>query len=373
MKRIYLDHAATSPLLPAVKRAITSHLATFGNPSSLHQEGRAAKHILDQSREKLADLIAATPDQIIFTASGTESNNMLVNTFKSHPIAASAIEHPSILEPLRRTKSSGILKVDRSARLAPTTLAHALATSRPALVSIMLANNELGTIQDIKSLAALAHAQNARFHTDATQALGKIPIDVRHLDIDFLTISAHKIGGPKGIAALYVKDPATIRPLLHGGHQEADRRASTENLLGIIAFAAAAQIAKTTPALYQSTIAPLKTHLKSRIIKEIPNITINGDQVNTLPHILNISFAGAEGESTLLMLDAAGIAVSTGSACASRTITPSHVLTAIHLDPELAHNSIRFSLGTTTTRQDIDTTVDALKTIISTLRGISTR
>ena len=365
MKTVYLDYAATTPVLPEVQAAVRRHLADFGNPSSLHLFGRAALRLVDTARAQIAELINADPSEIYFTSGGTESNNTIVQAFRDAKVLTSAIEHPSVLEPALALPHQAILPVQSDARIDLKDFTHTVKQERPALVSIMLANNELGTIQDIKQLATIAHQAGALFHTDAVQALGKIPIDVEALGVDFMTISAHKIGGLKGIGALYIKK-GTARPraLLLGGHQERKFRAGTQNTLGIIAFGVAAK--QADPAKYQK-VAKLRDHLKARITAEIPDITINGNQEHLLPNLLNVSFAGAEGESTLAHLDLSGVAVSTGSACALGF--PSHVLQAINKDPVLAHNSVRFSLGLDTTQTDLDFAIDELKKTINILRS----
>jgi cysteine desulfurase len=365
MTKVYLDYAATAPLLPSVKQALL--LDNFGNASSLHATGRAAKTAIEQARAQVARLIGAQPAEIIFTSGGSEANNMLIKSFDH--VVASAIEHPSVLRPLQQVKRAVVVPVDRGGRVDMTALQRALGR-RPKLVSIMLANNELGTLQDLPRIARLAHATGALVHTDATQAVGKILVDVDQLGVDYLTYSAHKIGGPKGAGTLYVRSGAPIKPLIDGGHQEDDRRAGTENTLAISGFGAAAA-ACTNRRLPSRRMLSLKQRLHDGIMATIPDVMINGDQQHCLPNILNLSFAGAEGESIMLALDAVGVAVSTGSACATRDITSSHVLTAIDADPELAHNSLRFSLGPETTTADIDYVLEVLPPIIKRLRQVS--
>lgn len=368
-RHIYLDHAATTPLLPSVTKTIIKYLDFFGNPSSKHYYGREAQKLLDNARRGIADLINARPNQIIFTSGGTESNNIVARNYRH--VITSAIEHPSLLH---ATTKNRIIPVTKSGQINYKKYRQIIAQAKKpeqTLVSVQLANNELGYIQNIKSLARQAHQKNLKFHTDATQALGKIPIDVQHLNIDFMTLSAHKIGAPAGIGALYVKDSSALNPAAKGGHQESGLRPGTENLLGAVAFGEAAQVAKYTIDYYKTTARKLKNKLQKSLQKKIPHLKINTTK-NSLPNILNVSFAGAEGESILLMLDKKKIAVSTGSACATKEIKPSHVLTAINLDPELSHNSIRFSIGLTTTAADIRRTVRATHKIVRKLRLIST-
>lgn len=368
-RRIYLDHAATTPLLPSVTKIITKYLSLIGNPSSQHRYGRDAQKLLDDARRNVADLINARPDQIIFTSGGTEANNIVAQNYRY--IITSAIEHPSLLD---ATTKSRLVPVTQSGQINLKKYRQIIArpkNQKQTLVSIQLANNEIGCIQNIKSLARQAHQKNLKFHTDATQALGKLPIDVQNLGVDFMTLSAHKIGAPAGIGALYIKDPSTFSTLLKGGHQESNLRPGTENILGAIAFGEAARVAKYTSDYYKTTAQKLKNKLQKSLQKKIPDIKINTPK-KSLPNILNVSFTAAEGESILLMLDKKRIAVSTGSACASKDIQSSYVLTAINLDPELSHNSIRFSIGLTTTAADIRRTVRATRKIVLKLRRIST-
>lgn len=367
MNRIYLDCAATTKMLPEVKKALISAFDLFGNASSMHEEGRVAHRVIEEARAVVAEKIGAKPNEIIFTSGGSEANNMVLNTFADKKIAVSAIEHPSILEPAKKLKAK-IIPVDKKGKVDLSVVASEARQS--SLISIMQANNEIGTVQDIKKLTKLAHEDGALFHTDAVQALGKVPVDVKTLGVDYLTISAHKIGGPKGIGALYVKEGSPIKPLIMGGHQENRLRAGTENVLAIVGFAEACNNINLTS--LTERVRPARDLLEKRIRKDVPNVVINGDPENCLPNILNVTFAGVEGESILLKLDHAGIAVSTGSACASDDIKSSHVLMAIGADPEKAHGSIRFSFGPENTIHDVDEVMKVLPEIISNLRKMST-
>ncbi|MDR1300284.1 MAG: cysteine desulfurase [Candidatus Nomurabacteria bacterium] len=371
MKKIYLDNAATAPILLPVIWEMQKVLYGFGNPSSLHKSGRDAKKLVANARRQVAKLIGTQPDEIVFTSGGTESNGSVIFNFRNQKIIISAIEHPSIMEPVRRLDETLIAPVNKSGRVNLSAFKKLL-DEKPALVSIMLANNETGAIQDVKKIATLAHAAGALVHTDATQAAGKVPIDARELNVDFLTISAHKIGGPKGVGALYIKKGLALEPMLLGGHQENNRRAGTENVASIVGFGLAADISRKSLRATARKMTTLRDKLKSGIIAAIPDVTVNGDPNNSLPHILNVSFAGAEGESILLRLDRLGIEVSTGSACASRDIMPSHVLMAMGADAELAHGSIRFSLGVDTTAEDINKVLKKLPPIVENLRNLST-
>lgn len=387
---IYLDHSATSPLLPEAKKAMLEAMEMVGNASSLHTPGHSANNLIEEARANIAQLINAEPDEIIFTSGGSESNNTITNIFTGYDIAVSAIEHPSLLESAKkRAKNCQIIPADEQGIVKDFEL-------RPdtKLVSIMLANNELGSIQPIQKLAQKIHTHHTQpiktpeptqrfakvppapdytlLHVDATQALGKIPIDVKALDVDYMTLSAHKIGGPVGIGALYVKKGMPFTPLIIGGHQEHGKRAGTYQTVNIAGFGAAAKIAQKTPDKYSKNIRPLRDYLADRIIKEIPYSSLNTSLENSLPNILNVSFQAAEGESIQLYLDAHDIIVSTGSACASGDTEPSHVLMAVKNDAEVAHSSIRFSLGLDTTKKELDQVMQVLPEIIHRLQQIST-
>lgn len=366
---IYLDYAATAPLLPAARAKMLEVMdLELGNASSLHTPGHHADSIIEEARAAVAQLINADPSEIIFMSGGSEANNTVSHIFAGKNVATSAVEHPSVLESLKaRAKRCEIIPVDRYGFVNPKSLPQNI-----DLISVMLANNELGTIEPIADI--VEHSSNTTFvHSDATQALGKLHIDVQALGVDYLTISAHKIGGPIGIGALYVRNGAPYRPLILGGHQEARRRAGTSNTLLIAGFGAAAKyiLENGTIEQYQK-VAQLRDQLATRILREIPHSSINSPLENCLPNLLNASFQAAEGESIQLYLDAAGIAVSTGSACAAGDIQPSHVLMATHKDAEIAHSSIRFSLGLDTTAADIDHLMSILPQIVARLQGIST-
>lgn len=381
--RVYLDYAATSPLLPCVEQRMVNVLhelgtGVLGNASALHSPGHLAQEILEHARASVARLIGAEPDEIIFTSGGSEANNTVTNIFAGQTQIVSAIEHPSLLESARqRSGKLGVLPVDEKGRvkIRETKL------TKPQLVSVMLANNELGTIGPIRKLKQ--RFPSACIHSDATQAFGKLKINVKELGVDYLTISAHKIGGPVGIGALYVRRGAPYHPFIVGGHQEQRRRAGTSNPLLAAGFGAAADWAWDNWSCRRFvSVANLRNLLASRILREIAHSSINGfeqciydkenQSYNTLPNILNASFQAAEGESIQLYLDAAGIAVSTGSACAAGDTKPSHVLMATTGDAEVAHSSIRFSLGLDTTKDDIDRVMQVLPSIVQYLQSIST-
>ena len=386
-RQVYLDNNATTPLHPEVAKTLTEAMAVFGNPSSLHGFGRLARQYVEQARENVAKFLGAETEEIIFVGSGSEGNNTVLSISgcpsrhctcerKSGPnIVTTRIEHPCILETSKCLEDRGsqvtFVGVDEYGKVGLDEIAAAV-TQKTGIVSVMMANNEIGTIQDIKKIAAIAHANGALLHTDAVQAVGKIPINVRELDVDFLTLSGHKIYGPKGIGALYVRRGTPFCPLIHGGHQERGRRAGTENTLGIIGLGKAIELRMEEMPAEEERLRGLREKLRSGIIAAIPDVAFNGHPVDALPGTLNVSFAGAEGESILLYLDIEGIAVSTGSACASGSLDPSHVLLAIGVPIERAHGSIRFSMGRTTTSEDIDYVLDRLPPIIQKIRDMST-
>ncbi len=368
---IYLDYAATSPILSSVKNAMNKAMDEyFANASALHTPGHIALNSIEETRELLARAINADPSEIIFTSGSTESNNTIIHIFEGKNIAVSEIEHHSIIEPMKAYAASATpVKVDKNGKICYN---ESIWANAPKLVSICYANNELGTVQDIKTLAKEAHEKGALFHSDMTQALGKIKIDVKDLDVDYATFSAHKIGGPLGVGAMYIKNGSPYKPYLLGGNQENKKRGGTYNTIGIIGFGTALDemLKSKTWETYNTKVKDLRDYLKDRILSEIPGSSTNGDL--SLPNILNASFETAEGESIQLYLDAEGIIVSTGSACASGDIKPSHVLMAAKHDAEVAHSSIRFSLGLETTKEEIDIVLEKLPGIIKKLQGMST-
>ena len=324
----------------------------FANASALHTPGHLSMNKIEEARELLAKLINADPSEIIFTSGASESNNTVIRTFEGHKILTSPLEHHSIIEAAR------VLGGDE----------------KPALYSYMLANNEIGEFLPIADVVKKAHKEGGFVHSDLTQVLGKLPIDVKALDLDYATFSAHKIGGPIGVGALYVKNGVPFKPLIIGGNQEKKRRGTTYNTVGIIGFGAALKyiLDHKTWEIYDTKIRALRDELAGRILKEIPGSSLNTDLKNSLPNILNASFEAAEGESIQLYLDAEGIVVSTGSACASGDIKPSHVLMAKTGDAEVAHSSIRFSFGLDNTKEDITKVMAVLPGIIDRLQKIST-
>jgi len=381
MKRIYLDYAATTPVDPRVVKAMLPYFTQrFGNTMSLHKSGRDAASIMEKSRETIASLINARPNEIIFTSSATESNNTVLkglafaNRSKKNHLIISSIEHDCVLESASWLEKQGFevtrLKVNREGFINLDELIKAI-KKETFLVSIIHGNNEIGTIQDIETIGKICHEKNVLFHTDASQSLGKVEIDVKKTNIDLLTASSHKIYGPKGAACLYKKEGIIIQPLLHGGGHEGGLRSSTSNVAAIVGFAEACQIFKDEGKKENEKLIKLRDLLIDGILKNIKKTHLNGSREKRLSNNVNISFRGVEGESLTMELDFNGIEVSTGSACSSRTLVPSHVLTAIGLLPEEAHGSIRFSLGRWTSQEDIVKTIEILKKVVIKLRKFS--
>lgn len=380
--RIYLDYNATTPMSPEVLDFYKEQLELYANASSLHEDGRRAKKEIEIARKNVADLVNVLPEEIIFTSGGSESNNTVFNTMINlgkklgkNLIITTEIEHPCVLEASKRLADFGMevvyLPVDEYGLVKEDEYKAALERN-PLLVSVMTANNEIGTVQNIKKLAQLAHEKGALFHTDAVQAAGKIPVDLKDWDVDYATFSGHKIYGPKGVGALFVKTGCKIEPLIRGGHQEKGFRAGTYNAPSIAAYGKAAELAKADIEHYTTHTKALREKLKNGLLEKIPNIKVNGHPEKVLPNTLDISFPGAEGEAILLHLDLLGVDVSTGSACASGSLEPSHVLMATGLGPELAHGSIRFSFGKYNTEKDVDYILEKFPPVIDRLRKMST-
>ena len=375
-QRIYLDNNATTALAEPVKAAMTPYLETFyGNPSSIHGAGRAAREAVDKARRQLARLINVRPRRIIFTGGGTEANNLALKGVASvrrssgRHIITSRIEHPAILQTVAFLETQGFsisyLDVDKHGLLDPQQLAEAL-RDETILVSIMLANNEVGVIQPIQELAQTAHSRGALFHTDAVQAAGKIPVDVDKLDVDLLSLSAHKFHGPKGVGALYVRQGLELEPLLHGGQQEYSQRAGTENVPGIVGMGRAAELAlETLPQM--NALSQLRDRLQLGIQSLLPESRLNGHADNRLPNTLNMTLPGLRGESVVIAMDQQGIAFSSGSACKSGSPAPTHVLTAMGATENEAHCAVRFSLDVSNTEKEIETTLIALKNVLQEL------
>jgi len=380
--RIYLDHNATTPPAPAVIDRMTAALRDqYGNPSSVHHFGQQAKSVLDEARSAVAALVGGDPSEIIFTGSGTESDNFAIRgvaealevTGRKHVIASS-IEHEAVLNTVkalaRRGWTTTLLPVDHSGIVSADVLREAM-TDGTALVSIMHANNEIGTIQPVAELARIAKARGALFHTDAVQSAGKIPIDVKALGVDLLSIAAHKFYGPKGVGALWLRRGVRLLAPITGGKQERSRRAGTENVAGIVGMGVAAREALATMAAEAVRLAALRDQLEAGILAAVPGTAVNGAVEPRVPNTTNISFDRVEAESLLIALDLSGIAVSTGSACSSGTLEPSHVLKAMGLPAHRTQNSIRFSLGHANTAADVDRVIAALPAIVNKLRSLT--
>lgn len=379
---VYLDHGATTPVHPEVTDAMIPFLReSFGNPSSLHRSGCEARNAVETARERVAALIGAQPDEIVFTGGGTEADNLavlgaaLAGRDRGNHVVTTAVEHHAVLNPCRYLERMGyeitVLPVDPRGRIDLGMLREAL-TERTVLVTVMHGNNEIGTLEPVAGAAALARERGIPFHTDAVQTAGKIPVDVGGLSVDFLTLSGHKLYGPKGVGALFVRRGADLAPLLHGGRHERGLRPGTENVPGIAGFGKACEIALRDLPSQREHLEELRYYLASRIEEEIGETRRNGaDGAETLPHILNVSFRGLPAEKIVLELDRRGIAVSAGSACTAGTVEISHVMEAVGVPREWAAGSVRFSLGRGNTLEEMDRTVDALLEAVEKLRGIA--
>lgn len=387
MREVYLDNNATTPLHPEVQEAIRDSLDIFGNASSGHFLGAAAREKIEKARSSVAALVNAGPDEIIFTSCGSESNNLAIKgtTCEDMPaklpeasggkhIITSQIEHPSVRITLQCLEQRGYkvtwLPVDKYGLVDPDDVRKAI-TRQTVLITIMLANNEIGTIEPISEIAAIGRENGIIVHTDAVQTLGKIEVDAEKLGVDFMSFSGHKIYAPKGVGALYVRKGLKLCPLVHGGHQEGGLRGGTENTLGIIAFGKACEIAKKDLKSEIARLKSLRDRLKKGIEGNINDVIFNGHPEKVLPGTLNVTFRYIEGEATLLRLSEKGIAVSTGSACSTGALEPSHVMLAIGLSHEDAHGSIRFSLGRENSEADVDYSLEVLPEVVAKLREMS--
>ncbi|HIR75922.1 MAG TPA: cysteine desulfurase NifS [Candidatus Choladousia intestinipullorum] len=378
---IYLDNAATTKTSPSVLEAMLPYFSeNYGNASSIYSIGAKSKEAITKSRETIAATIGAQPNEIYFTAGGTESDNWAIKAAaeaygaKGRHIITSKIEHHAVLHTCQYLEKQGFevsyIDVDENGILKLDQLEKAI---RPdtILISVMFANNEIGTIQPVREIGQLAKKHGILFHTDAVQAYGQLPINVDELNIDMMSSSGHKICGPKGIGFLYIRKGVKIRSFIHGGAQERKRRAGTENVPGIVGYAKAAEEAVSTMAERTAGEIRLRDYLIERILKEIPYTRLNGDRTNRLPNNTNFSFQFIEGESLLIMLDMEGICASSGSACTSGSLDPSHVLLAIGLPHEIAHGSLRLTLSAETTKEEIDYVVEKTKAIVERLRSMS--
>ena len=382
--RAYFDHNATTPPDQAVIEAVVRALGEdFGNASSVHHFGQRAKALLDEARTSIGQLIGAEPAEIVFTSGGTESDNLALRgavealepTGKRH-IITSSIEHEAVLNTVKALVKRGwtatILPVDATGIVAPASLA-AVISRQTAIVSVMHANNEIGTIQPIAELAAIAHEHGALLHTDAVQSVAKIPVDVRVLGVDLLTLSAHKFNGPKGAGALWIRRGTRLVSTMTGGKHERNRRGGTENVPGIAGMGVAARLAAAKLAADAARTGALRDRLESGILAQVAGTVVNGARASRVPNTTNISFEGVEAESLLIALDLEGFAVSTGSACSSGTLEPSHVLRAMNLPSHRTQNSIRFSLGAGNTEAQVDALLAKLPTVVGKLRTLVRR
>jgi cysteine desulfurase len=380
MKNVYLDNNATTSVAPEVIEAMAPYFKEhWGNPSSMHTFGGHVKKAIDEARQKVAALIQADPAEIIFTSCGTESDNTAIRggaeAVGSHlNIVTTRVEHPAVLGPCRYLGERGHrvyeINVDSSGQLDLVQLGAALRDG-PALVSVMWANNETGVVFPVPEISVMVKAAGGVFHTDAVQAVGKIPIDVRKTPVDMLSLSGHKLHAPKGIGALYVRKGTRVQPFMLGGHQEDNRRAGTENVPYIVGLGCAAELAQRHADAEAKAVAGLRDRLEAGLLATCPDSRVNGDRVNRLPNTANISFEYIEGESILYMMSDVGIAASSGSACTSGSLEPSHVLRAMGVPFTAVHGSVRFSLSRYTTAEEVDYTVKQLPPIIARLRMIS--
>jgi cysteine desulfurase len=381
MRRIYLDHAATTPTRPEVVKAMLPYFAdAFGNPSSIHSYGQEARGALEEARTKVAQLIGARSEEIIFASGGTEADNFALkgiayaNEHKGNHIITTSIEHHAVLEACKFLEKRGFqitcLPVDKYGVVDPDDVRKAI-TSRTILVSVMHANNEVGTIEPVEEIGEFVREAGVYFHSDAVQTVGHIRVNVDELKVDLLSISGHKFCGPKGVGALYVRKGTKLVPLMHGGEHEKRRRAGTENVPGIVGLGKAAELAGQEIGKEAERLARLRDQLVEGLVEKIDHIRFNGHPTRRLPNNVNVSVDFVEGESMLLNLDLEGICASTGSACSSASLEPSHVLMALGLSPEQAHGSLRFTFGRENTEADVERVLEVLPGIVAKLRAMS--
>jgi cysteine desulfurase len=381
VERIYLDNNATTPVRPEVLEAMLPFFREqFGNPSSVHWAGRAVAGAVEKAREQVARLINCSAAEVVFVSCGSEGDNLAIKGTadalrdKGNHIITTAVEHPAVLETCKYLEKQGYqvtyLPVDRDGMLDLQRL-EATITDRTILISVMWANNETGTLFPIEEIGAIARRHKVRFHTDAVQAVGKVPVDVQRANVDLLVLSGHKIGAPKGVGAIYIRRGTKLTQLLHGGHQERNRRAGTHNVAGIAGLGLACELAGVELAAKMARVGELRDRLERGIFERIPQVKLNGHPTQRLPNTLNVSFSWIEGESLLLNLDMKGVAASSGSACTSGSLEPSHVMGAMCVDITLAHSSTRFSLGPDNTAEEIDYVLEILPPIVQRLREMS--
>lgn len=381
MKNVYMDYSATTPVKKEVLDAMLPYFSEhFGNPSSLYSIAQESKEALEKARGQVASLIGAKANEVFFTAGGSEADNWALEGVadalkdKGNHIITTKIEHHAILHTAEYLEKHGIdvtyLDVDAEGRVNPVDVEKAI-TDKTVLISIMMVNNEVGTIEPIKEIAEIAHNHGILLHTDAVQALGNVPIDVNDMGIDLMSMSGHKIYGPKGVGALYIRKGTKISNFIHGGAQEMKKRAGTENLAGIVGFGKAAELAKENLESHINRVSELRDYFISEVTSKIPDTIVNGSMEHRHPGNANISFEYIEGESMLILLDMNGISVSTGSACSSKSLTPSHVLSAMGIPVERIHGTLRFTIGDPTTKEDIDYVIEKLVEIVQKLRELS--
>lgn len=381
MNRIYFDHNATTPVLDEVFEAMVPFLKDqWGNPSSIHWAGRGTRKAVEDARERVSALLNCAPLELIFTSSGTEGDNHAIKGLawaqksKGNHIITTKVEHPAVLSTCKQLQKEGFevtyLDVDKDGLLDLEELKKAI-TPKTILITVMYANNETGVLFPIKEIGQIAKESAVAFHTDAVQAAGKIKIDVADLNVDLLTISGHKLYGPKGVGALFIKRGTRLVPIIHGGHQERNRRGGTENVAGIVAMGKAAEIAMRDMEKETAHLKMLTERLEKGMAEKVPHIKVNGHPDRRLPNTSNISFEFVEGESLLLNLDMKGIAASSGSACTSGSLEPSHVLVSMGLSHELSHGSVRFSLGKSNTAEEIDYLLEIMPPIVERMRSMS--
>jgi cysteine desulfurase len=381
VRRIYLDYVATTPTHPEVVKAMLPYFTdAFGNPSSVYSYGQEAKGAIEEARGKVADLIGAQSEEIVFTSGGTESDNFALEGVafakesKGNHIIISSVEHHAVIETCKFLERRGFrvtyLPVDEYGLVTPDDVKRAI-IDKTIIISVMQANNEVGTIEPITEIGKIAQEAGIYFHTDAVQTVGHIPVNVDELGVDLLSMSAHKLYGPKGVGALYVRKGTRLIPFMHGGEQERRRRASTENVPGLVGFGKAVELAQQEMTEEAERLTYLRDQLIKGLLGRIDHIRLNGHPINRLPNNVNISVDYVEGESMLLSLDLEGICASTGSACSSSSLEPSHVLLALGLSPEQAHGSLRFSLGRWTTEEEISRVLEVLPKIVAKLRAMS--
>ncbi len=381
MHRVYFDNNATTPLYQEVLEAmLPCYRENFGNASSIHWFGRECRKAVEEAREKIAAMLGAEPSEIVFTSGGSESDNMAIkgtaymNMDKGRHIITSSIEHPAVLDTCKFLGKNGFeitnLPVDKYGIIDTQELRDSIRDDT-ILITIMHGNNETGVLQPLAEIASIARERGIPFHTDAVQSVGKIEIDVKKLELDMLTFSAHKLHGPKGVGGIYLRKKTKLNPLIHGGHQENNRRAGTENVAGIVGAGKAFELAAQDMEARNGYVSGLRDKLEAAIVDTIPEVQVNGHPEKRLPNTTNISFKFVEGESLLINLDLKGVAISTGSACTSGSLEPSHVLQAMGIPHEIIHGSLRFSLSSMNTQEDIEYTMEVLPGIVEKVRAMS--